>query len=204
MVCGRLRCDWPGDDARSTDRFPRLPGHVLRSAERTLSNFTSWLTSFLSGSKRVLELLDMPLTIAEPTQPVEWQNPQGAIRFNHVAFGYDPNQPVLKDISFEVRPGEMVGIVGRSGSGKTTMVNLLSRFYDVQEGSITIDGIDIRHLSMHQLREHLGIVFQESFLFPARFGKTLVRLSRYEYRTRAGSGSRGRCPRFHLPRTTRL
>ncbi len=138
-----------------------------------LSNFTTWLTSFLSGSKRVLELLDMPLTIPDAANPTPWTNPKGAIRFDQVAFGYDPNQPVLKDISFDVRPGEMVGIVGRSGSGKTTMVNLLSRFYDVQEGSITIDGIDIRKLSMQELREHVGIVFQESFLFRGTVWKNL-------------------------------
>ncbi len=138
-----------------------------------LSNFTTWLTSFLSGSKRVLELLDTPLTIPEASNPVPWDAPRGAIRFNRVTFGYDRNQPVLKEVSFEVQPGEMIGIVGRSGSGKTTMVNLLSRFYDVQEGSIEIDGIDIRQLSMQQLRQHLGIVFQESFLFRGTVWKNL-------------------------------
>lgn len=138
-----------------------------------LSNFTTWLTSFLSGSKRVLELLDTPLTIPEAAQPIAWENPQGAIRFDRVTFGYDRNQPVIKDVSFDVRPGEMIGIVGRSGSGKTTMVNLLSRFYDVQEGTIEIDGIDIRQLSMQQLRRNLGIVFQESFLFRGTIWKNL-------------------------------
>ncbi len=138
-----------------------------------LSNFTSWLTSFLSGSKRVLELLDMPLTIPEAATPIPWKDPKGAIQFDRVTFGYDRNQPVLRDISFSVKPGEMIGIVGRSGSGKTTMVNLLSRFYDVQEGSIAIDGIDIRQLSTHELREHVGIVFQESFLFRGTIWKNL-------------------------------
>ncbi|MFM8705242.1 MAG: DUF1854 domain-containing protein, partial [Planctomycetia bacterium] len=83
------------------------------------------------------------------------------------------NQPVLRDVSFEVRPGEMVGIVGRSGSGKTTLVSLLSRFHDVHEGSITVDGIDISDLSMHDLREKLGVVFQESFLFRGTIWKNL-------------------------------
>ena len=138
-----------------------------------LSNFTTWLTSFLSGSQRVLELLDTPALITEPKQPVAWENVRGAIRFEDVTFGYDRNQPVLRDVSFDVHPGEMVGIVGRSGSGKTTLVSLLSRFHDVQEGSITVDGIDIRDLSMHDLREKLGVVFQESFLFRGTIWKNL-------------------------------
>ena len=138
-----------------------------------LSNFTSWLTSFLSGSKRVLELLDTPIAIQEPEKPEEWAEPLGKIEFEHVTFGYDRNQPVLKDVCFEVAAGEMVGIVGRSGSGKTTLVNLLGRFYDVQEGRILVDGIDIRSLKMQQLRERLGIVFQDSFLFRGTIWKNL-------------------------------
>ena len=131
----------------------------------TLSNFTTWLTSFLTGSKRVLELLDTPLTIAEPEKPEAWNDVKGEIRFENVTFGYDRHQPVLQNVSFEVRPGEMVGIVGRSGSGKTTLVNLLGRFYDVQEGRILIDGHDLKSVSLESLRKNLGIVFQESFLF---------------------------------------
>lgn len=138
-----------------------------------LSNFTSWLTSFLTGSKRVLELLDTPLTVSEPTSPVEWNEPRGEIEFQDVCFGYDRNQPVLKNVSFSVQSGEMVGIVGRSGSGKSTMVNLLGRFYDVQEGRILVDGHDLRDLSSHQLRERLGIVFQESFMFRGTIWRNL-------------------------------
>jgi hypothetical protein len=138
-----------------------------------LSTFTTWLTSFLSGSKRVLELLDTPAVVAEPRSPEPWDEPRGAIRFRNVTFGYDPNQPVLHDVSFEVRPGEMVGIVGRSGSGKSTLVNLLGRFHDVQEGSITVDGHDIRSIASRDLREKLGIVFQESFLFRGTIWRNL-------------------------------
>jgi ATP-binding cassette, subfamily B, bacterial len=138
-----------------------------------LSNFTSWLTSFLTGSKRVLELLDTPLTIAQSADPKPWTEVRGAIRFENVSFGYDRNQPVLRNVSFNVEPGEMIGIVGRSGSGKSTMVNLLGRFYDVQEGRITIDDIDLRDLSTQELRHGLGIVFQESFLFRGTIWKNL-------------------------------
>ncbi len=138
-----------------------------------LSNFTTWLTSFLSGSKRVLELLDTPALIHEPVEPVAWNEPRGEIAFRDVTFGYDPNQPVLRDVSFHVAAGEMIGIVGRSGSGKSTLVNLLARFHDVQEGTIEIDGIDIRRLATGDLRERLGIVFQESFLFRGTIWKNL-------------------------------
>jgi ATP-binding cassette subfamily B protein len=138
-----------------------------------LSNFTTWLTSFLSGSKRVLELLDTPALVTEPANPETWDDVRGAIRFANVTFGYDRNQPVLHDVSFEVKPGEMIGIVGRSGSGKSTLVNLLGRFHDVQEGSITVDGHDIRQLASHDLRERLGIVFQDSFLFRGTIWKNL-------------------------------
>jgi ATP-binding cassette subfamily B protein len=138
-----------------------------------LSNFTTWLTSFLSGSKRVLELLDTPALVHEPAEPAVWRHPRGEIAFRDVTFGYDPNQPVLRDVSFTVAPGEMVGIVGRSGSGKSTLVNLLARFHDVQEGTVAIDGIDIRRLASRDLRERLGIVFQESFLFRGTIWKNL-------------------------------
>ncbi|MFM7034719.1 MAG: DUF1854 domain-containing protein [Planctomycetia bacterium] len=138
-----------------------------------LSNFTTWLTSFLSGSKRVLELLDTPELVGEPAEPVAWDHPRGAIAFSDVTFGYDPNQPVLHDVSFTVAPGEMVGIVGRSGSGKSTLVNLLARFHDVQQGAVEIDGIDIRQLASRDLRTRLGIVFQESFLFRGTIWKNL-------------------------------
>ena len=138
-----------------------------------LSNFTTWLTSFLSGSKRVLELLDAPLAITDPASPKTWAEPRGHIRFRDVTFGYDRNQPVLTDVSFEVAPGEMVGIVGRSGSGKTTLVNLLARFHDVQEGSVEIDGIDVREVARAELHRRLGVVFQDSFLFRGTIWRNL-------------------------------
>ena len=139
-----------------------------------LSHFTTWLTSFLSGSKRVLELLDTPAMVTEPANPETWNDVRGEIRFDNVTFGYDRNQPVLHDVSFTVRPGEMVGIVGRSGSGKTTLINLLARFHDVQEGTISVDGIDVRRLATRDLRGRLGIVFQDSYLFRGTIWKNLA------------------------------
>jgi ATP-binding cassette subfamily B protein len=131
----------------------------------TLSTFTTWLTSFLTGSKRVMELLDTPITIHENPNARQADAVRGAVEFDNVTFGYDRHQPVIQGVSFSVAPGEMVGIVGRSGSGKTTMINLLGRFYDVHEGRILVDGVDVRDYSMQSLRENIGIVFQDSFMF---------------------------------------
>ncbi len=131
----------------------------------TLSNFTTWLTSFLTGAKRVLELLDTPVTIREPAHPIDPGPARGLIEFDNVRFGYDRHQSVIRGVSFTVQPGEMVGIVGRSGSGKTTLVNLLGRFYDVDNGTIRVDGGDVRDYAGADLRRRIGIVFQETYLF---------------------------------------
>lgn len=140
----------------------------------TLSNFTTWLTSFLTGAKRVLELLDTPVTIREPEEPVDPGPPRGLIEFDHVRFGYDRHQAIIKGVDFSVAPGEMVGIVGRSGSGKTTLVNLLGRFYDVDDGAIRVDGVDVRNYASAELRRRIGIVFQETYLFRGTIWENLA------------------------------
>jgi ATP-binding cassette subfamily B protein len=90
---------------------------------------------------------------------------QGAVRFEDVSFGYNPHKPVLEDVSLETRPGETIALVGPTGAGKTTIINLLSRFYDVDAGAITIDGQDIRQVTQDSIRKQLGIVLQDTFLF---------------------------------------
>lgn len=140
----------------------------------TLSNFTTWLTSFLTGAKRVLELLDTPITIREPATPEVVGPARGEIAFDNVRFGYDRHQSVIRGVSFSVKPGEMVGIVGRSGSGKTTLVNLLGRFYDVDDGAIRVDGVDVRNYASADLRKRIGIVFQETYLFRGTIWENLA------------------------------
>jgi ABC-type multidrug transport system ATPase subunit len=109
-----------------------------------------------------------------PTSP-PLSNPHGrGIRFEHVTFGYERHQPVLCDVDFEIRPGETIGIVGRSGSGKTTLVNLLCRFYDVCEGRVLVDGVDVRRLASRELRRNIGVVLQEPFLFRGTIWQNLV------------------------------
>lgn len=115
----------------------------------------------IAGS-RVFELMDHE---GEPVQTAEIKKYQGHIQFNHVTFSYDNETEVLKDITFDVQPGETVAFVGHTGSGKSTIMNLLFRFYDPQKGTIKIDGRDIRSLSRQQVRSHMGIVLQDPFLF---------------------------------------
>ncbi len=130
-----------------------------------LTQLTNWLTQFLTSAQRVFEILDTSPQIVEPAEPKPLPAPGGRIRFEGVGFGYSRHEPVLRDVSFDIRPGEQIGIVGKSGSGKTTMINLIARFYDVDEGRIAIDGVDVRDVRLEELRRHVGIVLQEPFLF---------------------------------------
>ena len=130
------------------------------------------MQSAMASSERIFKLLDEPVHIESPRQPKSPVGVKGHIAFDHVWFAYNApadgsSEPewVLKDVSFEVHPGERVGIVGATGSGKTTLINLLLRFYDVQRGRITIDGIDIREFDLEQVRGFFSLVLQDVHLF---------------------------------------
>ncbi len=140
----------------------------------SLSMFSNWMTGFLSAGQRVFEVLDSAAMLPEPSDPVHPPSLLGAIEFENVSFGYDPYTPILKNVSFTIEPGQFIGIVGKSGSGKTTLVNLICRFYDVQEGSVRIDGIDVRNLSRDDLHHHVGLVLQEPFLFRASIAQNIA------------------------------
>ena len=114
---------------------------------------------------RIFETLDTRPEISDVPNAVPLKNLAGAVDLEHVSFGYDSESPVLHDINLAVRPGEVVAIVGPSGAGKTTLVNLIARFYDVSQGRITIDGIDLKQVKLESLRRQVGIVSQESLLF---------------------------------------
>ena len=131
----------------------------------TLTQFTNWLTQFVTQAHRVFEILDTPVEIIDSTKPTKLEDVKGHIKFERVNFGYNRNTPVLKDISLEIKAGEMVGIVGRSGSGKTTIVNLICRFYDAEDGRVLIDGKDVKDIDKEDLRRQIGVVLQEPFLF---------------------------------------
>jgi ATP-binding cassette subfamily B protein len=124
------------------------------------------MQSAMASSERIFKLLDEPVAIESPAQPARRQPlAQGHIRFENVWFAYNDDDFVLKDVSFEVRPGERVGIVGATGSGKTTLINLLLRFYDVKRGRITIDGVDVRRLDLADVRGLFSLVLQDVHLF---------------------------------------
>jgi ATP-binding cassette subfamily B protein len=139
-----------------------------------LTELSNWLTSFLASAQRVFDILDTPLAQEDSPDAKPLGEVRGAIEFEKVTFGYDPYNPVLKDVSLRIEPGQMIGIVGKSGSGKTTIVNLLCRFYDVQKGAVKIDGKDIRDLRRSDLRKHIGLVLQEPFLFRATIAHNIA------------------------------
>lgn len=140
----------------------------------TLSRMTTWMSGFVAASSRFMEVLETPVEIAEPKDPIHLESAAGEVRFDGVSFGYERHTPVLENLSFEIPRGQMVGIVGRSGSGKTTLIHLLCRFYDVQEGRITIDGHDVRGVAREDLRRQIGLVLQETFLFRGTVWENVV------------------------------
>jgi len=139
-----------------------------------LTQLTNWLTQFLTATQRTFEILDTQPQILEAEHPKPLPDTGGSIRFENVTFGYDRHEPVIKGISFEVKPGEHIGIVGKSGSGKTTLVNLLARFYELDEGRILIDDVDVRDLRLDKLRRYVGVVLQEPFLFRGTIHENIV------------------------------
>ena len=121
--------------------------------------------SMAAAAERVFEFLDEKEEEQSPEDPVIPENVTGAVRFDHVSFGYDPEKIIIGDFSADVKAGQKIAIVGPTGAGKTTMVKLLMRFYDVNSGTITLDGIDIRRIPRKKLRESFGMVLQDTWLF---------------------------------------
>ncbi|MBP9806301.1 MAG: ABC transporter ATP-binding protein [Candidatus Accumulibacter sp.] len=130
----------------------------------SMSRIVSVTQKAAAGAKRIFDILDHVSSVPEPTNPVHLSRVSGRIELRSVGFRYG-TRSVTRDINLVIEPGEMVGLVGHSGSGKSTMVNLICRFYDVTEGAILIDGVDIRSLPVAEYRKHIGLVLQEPFLF---------------------------------------
>lgn len=129
-----------------------------------LNFFPRALTQAATSAERIFEILDEEPDIKNMPKAVE-QDIKGEVSFKNITFGYKTYEPILKNINLDVKPGEMIGLVGHSGAGKSTLINLVMRLYDVDEGNITIDGKDIREISLDDLRSQIGVVLQETFLF---------------------------------------
>ncbi|HET6528059.1 MAG TPA: ABC transporter ATP-binding protein [Balneolaceae bacterium] len=130
-----------------------------------LSEKFNTLQSALASSERIFNVLDTKNKIEDPDEPKTIENPQGNIEFDHVWFGYNEEEIILKDVSFQAKAGETIAIVGATGAGKSTIINLLMRFYDINKGSIKLDGIDIRELRLADLRSNFALVLQDNALF---------------------------------------
>jgi ABC-type multidrug transport system fused ATPase/permease subunit len=119
----------------------------------------------MAAGERIFELLDTPPDIVDPPDAVEMPPMRGEVEFDHVSFSYDDKTVVLEDVSLHIRPGETVAFVGATGAGKTSLIKLIGRFYDVDAGAIRVDGLDVRRWRLASLRGQMSIVLQEPFLF---------------------------------------
>ena len=134
---------------------------------RRLGFITNVLSRAVSGGQRILEVLDTESVVQEKPDAIELDGKRAGVRFENVSFSYDSPVPILKNVSFSVQPGELVALVGGLGSGKSTIAHLIPRFYDASSGSVTIEGIDVRDVTLASLRRNVGIVQQNTFLFSA-------------------------------------
>ena len=134
-----------------------------------LSNFYNNLVTNLTAAERIFDILDTKADIVDAADVVEIPDIKGEVKFSHVSFTYDKGTPaetkVLEDVSFTVNPGETIALVGPTGAGKTTIVNLISRFYDIEDGVISVDGYDLTKVSIHSLRNQMGVMTQDNFIF---------------------------------------
>ena len=130
-----------------------------------VAQVANMLQSTAAASERVFEFLEEPEEEAAPENPVVLKNPEGAVEFEHVRFGYNPEHTIIHDFSVKIEPGQKIAIVGPTGAGKTTIVNLISRFYDIEDGKILVDGYDLTKVSIESLRRQMGVMTQDNFIF---------------------------------------
>ncbi len=159
-----------GDVLRGTLEFGVLYAFVnyMEQFFRPINDMTekyNILQSAMASSERIFMIMDTKTTIPEPKDPVSLPAVQGRIEFVNVWFAYEAEEWILRDVSFVIEPGQTCAFVGATGAGKSTIMNLITRFYDIQQGQILLDGVDIRHVSKNTLRRNIGLVMQDVFLF---------------------------------------
>jgi ATP-binding cassette subfamily B protein len=147
---------------------------LLQQPVRAMGWMVNLFARANSAGKRIFEVLDTESAVKNRPDAKPLPKIEGHVRFENVAFGYDSISPVLKDVEIDARPGEIIALLGQSGSGKTTVVSLLPRFYDVTAGRVLIDGIDIRNVTLDSLRANIGIVQQDVFLFNASIRENIA------------------------------
>ena len=139
-----------------------------------LASMANVLQSGVASAERVFEFLDAVEQSEDPPDPIVEINPEGRVEFEHVAFSYDPKNPLITDLSFVAEPGRTVAIVGPTGAGKTTLVNLIMRFYELDGGRVTLDGNDIAKMRRHDLRANVGMVLQDTWLFSGTIRENII------------------------------
>jgi len=147
---------------------------MLYQPLKWFGDFYSFMVRAFAGAERIFEVIDARSEPFEDPRATPIPHIRGHVHFRGAAFGYDPGKIVLRDIDLEVQPGEMIGLVGRSGVGKSTLINLITRFYDTSRGSVEIDGIDIQSLRLEDLRSQIGLVAQQSFLFNGTIAENIA------------------------------
>jgi ATP-binding cassette subfamily B protein len=148
--------------------------YLLYGPIQFMNNIAGWWSYCMSAAQRIFEIQDAIPDVKEKEDAVVLKNMKGQIDVIHVDFGYEPNKPILKDVSIRAKPGQMIGIVGHSGAGKSTLVNLISRLYDVTEGEIRIDGVNVKDIAGESLRKHIGIVSQEVYVFMGTIAENIA------------------------------
>jgi len=139
---------------------------MMQQPMMMLQRIVDWTSRSLTAAERVFEVIDTPIDIENSPHAVAMPQVDGAVTFRDVHFSYDKTREVIHGIDLEVKAGEMIGIVGASGAGKSTLINLLLRFYDPTQGTISLDGVDLRNIVIDDFRKQVGVVLQESYLFP--------------------------------------
>ena len=139
-----------------------------------MTHIVDWWSNCMNSAQRIFEILDAVPDVAEAAEPVRIPEIEGNISLKNVTFSYEPNKPVLHSINLDIKAGEMIGLVGHSGAGKSTIVNLITRLYDVNEGEITIDGVNIKDIAFKDLRPQIGMVLQDTYLFTGTIAENIA------------------------------